>query len=216
MTFGEAQTYVSRALQDTGADRLWSTTLVAALINQGCQDVARRTGFTKRWVSFVTDPAEAGANLYVPDLGYVLDEVFHLQTDKGPLCHTTIEELMARDDDWLTQTGPDPTDYALGYKLGSVLLYPHPSAGLTTLAGLVTTIYPTHTVDADTLQLPSAYHVLPCYFAIAEAFETDNEAQAAQKADRWRIKYEKGLSEMTVQVQRAWQRSRPTSEPSYL
>jgi hypothetical protein len=216
MTFAEAQTYVSRSLQDQGTDRLWSTTLIAALVNQGCQDVARRTGFTKRWVSFVSDPAEAGGALYVPDLGYTLDEVFHLQTDKGPLCRSTVEELMAADDRWLEATGGEPTDYALGYKLGSVYLYPPPSTPLTTLAGLVTTVYPTHTTDAEALQLPPAYHVLPCYFAIAEAYEVDNEASAPQKADRWRMKYEKGLAEMEAQVQRAWQRSRPTSPPSYL
>lgn len=217
MTFADAEAYVSRSLQDTNTDRLWPAALIAALLNQGLQDVARRTGVTKRWVSFVLDPAEGGANLYVPDLGYTLDEVFHLQTDKGPLIRSTIEDLMQADDRWLESTGGEPTEYALGYKLGSVLLYPHPSAGLTTLAGLVTTTYPEYTTGAVTaLPLPPAYHVLPCYFAIAEAYETDNEAQAAQKADRWRVKYEKGLSELEAQVQRSWQRSRPTSEPSYL
>lgn len=215
MTFAEAQTYVSRALQDS-SNTLWTLALVKDLINQGCQDVARRTGFTKRWVTFTSDPAEAGANLYVPDLGYTLDEVFHLQTDLGPLCRATIEDLMARDDEWLTQAGASPTDYAMGYKLGSVLIYPTPSTPITTLAGLVTTVYPTHTVDSDVLQLPAAYSVLPCYFAIAEAYEVDNEAMAPGKADRWRIKYEKGLAEMTAQVQRTWQRSRPVSEPDYL
>ncbi len=215
MTFAEAQAYVSRALQDA-SNTYWTLALVKDLINQGCQDVTRRTGFTKRWVPFVTDPAEAGANLYVPDLGYTLDEVFHLQTDLGPLCRATIEDLMARDDDWLTQTGGTPTDYALGYKLGSVLIYPAQATDLTTLAGLVTTVYPTHTTDAEVLQLPPAYHVLACYFAIAEAYETDNEAMASGKADRWRMKYEKGLAELTAQVQRTWQRSRPVSEPDYL
>lgn len=215
MTFTEAQTYVSRALQDT-SNVYWTLALVKDLINQGCQDVARRSGFNRRWLAFDLDPAESGTSLYVPSLGYTLDEVLDLKTDLGPLRRTTVADLAEIDSDWTNTETASPTDYATDYKPGSVLVYPAPSEALTTLAGHVTTIYPTHVDGADDLLLPAAYHVLPCYFAIAEAYEVDTESTSAQKADRWRVKYEKGLDELGAQVARKWNRSRPTSPPAYL
>lgn len=215
MTFAEQQAYVARGLQDED-ETLWTTTLIKSLLNQGNQDVCRRTGYLKRVVAFTMDPTESDTGLYIADFQYELDEVVWLQDDRSVLCVTTTEALALADIDWPTREGDSPTAYALDYKRGAVKLDRRPASALSTLQGQVTYYHPDLTDDGEECLLPKPYHVLPCYFALAEAYAVDNDEEAPRKSQMWRDRYEKGLMELQAQTSRNFSRARPVSRGSYL
>lgn len=216
MTFLSQQQYVSRALQDTG-NVTWAAQLVKDLLNQGFQDVARRTRALKRFVAFVPDPSTTEAGLYVPDYQYALDEVLVLQRSAFfPLRKVTLQQAIGIDTTFDTTTADTPSWYIPNeYKQGTVKVFPAPDAStgtLTDLRGLITFVHPTLTVDADTCLLHPAYHVLPCFYAIAEAHATNNEAQDESKDGSWLSRYERGVTEYIAQIARNFDAA-PATQP---
>lgn len=222
MNFGQQKAYTARSLQDVDTSgtpnyTYWPEALIEDLLNQGLQDACRRSAILKQVVSFVQDPTESDVGLYIADFQFELDEVVFLQDDTSRLCQTSCEKLLEADIDWNTREGGSPTDYALDYKRGAVKIYPRPeSSALTTLKGQVTYLHPELVTDGEECLLPRSYHVLPCYFAIAEAYAVDNEQQDLSKHELWRNKYEKGLTEFITQTARNFGRERPVSAPSYI
>lgn len=214
-TFGDQKTYVARARRDTAYEHTAEAQTEDDLnlgIQMFCDEVPLVTAYT----TWEQAPDASSLGEYVPQLGVEVDEIENLATERGPLKPKTPAELAAYDVNWRTTTGNGTLFYVPNWRRDAqgrliTLVYPLPTAVLTTLAGECTRIHPVLTEDAELLLIPLAHRIAPAYWALHLGYAADKqETQDLTKAKFWEDKFWEVVRRAKKKATRRYDRSPQT------